>query len=161
MPERAERAALVDPHAELVDRYVEAAATLGAAPWRSWRSVHLPLLARPLIRKVVAYVDAIGQRDLDLAPFVLRDVSAEVRRAPLIDRGVVSRTTIGVDGDSADVVLFRQDDDLPVALQLRAPRGERRTADQEHHRHQGAPCVHAISPGPCGAPHTTGAAHGG
>ena len=29
-------------------RLAEAAATLGAAPWRSWRTVHLPLLARPL-----------------------------------------------------------------------------------------------------------------
>jgi molybdate transport system permease protein len=29
-------------------RLAEAAATLGAAPWHSWRTVHLPLLARPL-----------------------------------------------------------------------------------------------------------------
>ena len=29
-------------------RLAEAAATLGAPPWRSWRTVHLPLLARPL-----------------------------------------------------------------------------------------------------------------
>ncbi len=49
-------------HASIPETYRQAAATLGATPWRIWKEIDLPLLARPaLVSALFAFTISLGE----------------------------------------------------------------------------------------------------